>query len=1020
MAVSAEPIFFGPEERPLFGWLHRPPPERALGAGLVICNPFGNEALCAHRTIRLLSARAASAGFAVLRFDYDGTGDSAGNSFEGQRVAAWIASIQSAADTLVEASGVGRLYFAGFRLGATLAALACLQRSDVRGLVAIAPVVRGNAYVRELRLLQRAIDARRDIAPREDAHFLESAGFVLPAAAQESLRQIDLTRLQQAPCGHVLIVDRGEMPIDLALVPALRELGSVVDHIAVRGYTAMMLDPHESIVPEGILAAVLGWLENAERTPASATPAAISSEPRPPTANPTRRKVTLTPLAVADPANGPEPQVAVEETLVQFGGAAQLFGILSAPAGGDGTSSAASAVVLLNAGAVHHVGPNGLYVGLARHLARLGHTVLRMDLAGIGDSAPRAGEPENVVHPHAALQDVRNGIDFLRRDRGARDVRAVGLCSGAYHAFKGAVARLPLDAAVIVNPLAFFWKDGMSLAYPKHRVAADIMRYRTNAFSIASWRKLLSGQVDLRQLSQVLWRHLVSLAAGPRHAAARALGRPLPDDLRTELEHAAAGGIGLQFVFSDGDPGFELLRQGAGGSVRRLQARDELTVNVIPGADHTFTDLKARALLVDVLTRKLQAPVRGAAPSPSRAVEPPVPPVTSVANAAIPAVVVGGSLNGLGVVRSLAHGRMPIYVLDTARACAAAWSRHCTFVPAPAHEGRGLIYALKELAGRLGERAVLILTTDESVATVAAHRAEIEPLFRISLPPANVIKVLTDKSLFQALAEREGLQVPRAVTLSATTDQAKLEKLTPPLVVKPAQKTLATRAVTGRVVRVPSIEAARAATASVLAIAHHAVVQEWVDGPDTEVYFALFTCDARGHIAGLFAGRKLVLDPPGIGTTAVCIAAPEVADELSRQTQHFAARVGYRGLGGLEFKRDPHTGRFLILEPTVGHTDAQEELASLCGVNIPLITYEAELGRTPHPVNNSNTARIAWRSSRGFRELPDCLHPATHIVDGYFRWDDPLPAVFHYGYERSQHAWHKSPSARPPAVTPYS
>jgi predicted alpha/beta hydrolase len=81
MAVSPEPMFFGPEGRPLFGWLYRPPPERALGAGLVICNPFGNEALCAHRTIRHLSARAAGAGFAVLRFDYDGTGDSTGHSF---------------------------------------------------------------------------------------------------------------------------------------------------------------------------------------------------------------------------------------------------------------------------------------------------------------------------------------------------------------------------------------------------------------------------------------------------------------------------------------------------------------------------------------------------------------------------------------------------------------------------------------------------------------------------------------------------------------------------------------------------------------------------------------------------------------------------------------------------------------------------------------------------------------------------------------------------------------------------
>lgn len=607
MAVSPEPIFFGPTERALFGWLHRPPPGRALGAGLIICNPFGIEALCAHRTIRHLSVRAADAGFAVLRFDYDGTGDSAGHSFEAERLAAWIASIHSAADTLKETTGVGRLYLAGFRLGATLAALACVARSDVRGLVAIAPVVSGGAYVRELGLLQRALDARRDVLHRGNPNYLESAGFLLTTQTQASLKEINLTRLPRAPCERVLILDRAEMPVDLALVPALRALGGAVDHVAVRGYTEMMLEPHESVVPEQILAAALRWLENQERGTAPLTPAPPAALAAPP-----RSRATLDSPAAVHPATGTEPRVAVEETLVQFGGAARLFGVVSTPAGSDHEQDPVSAVLLLNAGAVHHVGPNRLYVALARHLARLGHTVLRMDIAGIGDSEPRAGEPENAVYSHTALPDARDALDFLRREYGARDVRAVGLCSGAYHAFKGAVARLPLDAAVIVNPLTFFWKEGMSLAYPQHRVATDIKRYRTNAFSIASWRKLLSGDVDLRQLSQVLSRRLLSAAAVPIHAAVRAFGLPLPDDLRTELKHVAGAGIGLQFVFSDGDPGFELLRQQGGGSVRRMQARDELTVSVIPEADHTFTDLKARAVLIDVLTRKIQAPVRGA------------------------------------------------------------------------------------------------------------------------------------------------------------------------------------------------------------------------------------------------------------------------------------------------------------------------------------------------------------------------------------------------------------------------
>jgi predicted ATP-grasp superfamily ATP-dependent carboligase/dienelactone hydrolase len=1009
--MTPEPIFFGPEERPLFGWLHRPPPERARGAGLVICNPFGNEALCAHRTLRRLAARAAEAGLAVLRFDYDGTGDSDGHAFEPERLAAWIRSIHSAADTLKQAGGVSRLYIAGFRLGATLAALACADRRDVSGLVAIVPVVNGGSYVRELRMLQRAIEARRDVLHQDDANFLESAGFLLTAATQASMKGIDLTRLPGAPCGHVLILDRAEMPIDLALVPALRALGSVVDRVSVRGHTEMMLDPHESVVPGEILSAVLKWVTVRERAAASAADASAMVAPTPPA---TRRTVTLAPPAVADPATGSDPQVPIEETLTPFGGDARLFGVLSAPAAAPGAALSASAVLLLNAGAVHHVGPNRLYVALARHLARLGHTVLRMDIAGIGDSPPRPGEAENLVYSHTALQDVRDGIDFLRRERGASDVRVVGLCSGAYYAFKGAVARLPLDGAVIVNPLTFFWKDGMSLAYPQHRIAADIMRYRTNALSLASWRKLVSGRVDLRQLSQVLGQRLSSALASPLRAVARALGRPYPDDLPTELRQAAGAGIGMQFVFSDGDPGSGLLRQGGGRSVPRMLARRELTIDVIPAADHTFTDLRTRAALIEMLTRKLHAPARaGQSPPTALAGAAPGP--------AVPAVVVGGDLNGLGVVRSLAHGRMPIYVLDPDRDCPAARSRHCKLVPVPALEGPGLIEALKALAARLGDRPVLILTSAECVATISAQRGEIEPLYRISLPPANVVKVLTDRALFQAFAEREGLEVPRSLNISAATDLAALEELTPPLVIKPAHKTPAPAASAGRTVRAQTIEEAQATAAAMLTTAAHLMAQEWIDGPDTEIYFTLFTCDARGHLAGLFAGRTLVRDPPATGSVVVCVAAPEVANELVRQTRQFTARVGYQGLGSLTFKRDAHTGRFLMLEPTVGRTDRQEEIATLCGVNIPLITYETELGRMPRLVNYTESGRIAWRASRGYRVLPECFHPATHIVDGYFRWDDPLPAVFHYGYQRSQRAARrKSPTARPPAVTPYS
>jgi len=616
MAVSAEPLWFGPLARPLFGWLHRPAPGTAATAGIVVCNPFGNEALCAHRSIRHLARSAAAAGFVALRFDYDGTGDSAGHCFEPQRLAAWLASVNHAIDTVRETSGVERVYLAGFRLGATIAALACLERRDLSGLIAIAPVVNGGAYVRELRLLQRAMDAKREVASQERAGYLESAGFLVTTETQAELRSIDLNRLSGAPCERILVLDRAEMPVDLALVPAWRARGATVERRAVHGYTEMMLDPHESVVPEELLAAALHWLRAQEST--AAVGAAAPAAPSAAGSRSARLRATLAAPAVPDPVTAPEAGDVVEETLLQLGGEAPLFGVLTTPAAPRAPAvDNPGAVLLLNAGAVHHVGPNRMYVTLARHLARLGHSVLRLDIAGIGDSDPRPGEAENVVYAPDALRDLRGALEFLQRQRGARAVRAVGLCSGAYHAFKGAVQGLPLAAVVAVNPLTFFWKEGMSLEYPQHRVAADVMRYRSKVLSTEAWRKLIAGKVDLLAIATVLGQRAGSTLNHQLRAVTRLFGKPHPEDLPTELRRAAAA-TQLQFVFSEGDPGTELLRHGAGFTERRLRERGQLLVTTVAGADHTFTDLSTRRALVAVLTEALRVPVR-APPEPPQA-----------------------------------------------------------------------------------------------------------------------------------------------------------------------------------------------------------------------------------------------------------------------------------------------------------------------------------------------------------------------------------------------------------------
>jgi D-aspartate ligase len=366
----------------------------------------------------------------------------------------------------------------------------------------------------------------------------------------------------------------------------------------------------------------------------------------------------------------------------------------------------------------------------------------------------------------------------------------------------------------------------------------------------------------------------------------------------------------------------------------------------------------------------------------------------------VPAVVVGGTLNSLGVVRSLALGGVPIYLLDTSRRCPAAWSRHCRFVRTPSLDGRSFIESLVSLAAQLGDRPVLILTSDESVVSVSAERERLEPLYRLVLPSIEMVNSLADKSAFHALADREGFPVPRSVCVSREADLLQIRALTPPLIIKPADKVLVLNGYVERAVRADTVAAGELAAATMLPRAPRLIVQEWIDGPDTEIFFTLFTCDRQSRVIGLFSGRKLICSPPAVGSTALCIAAPEVAEPLSALTLHFIARTRYQGLGSLEFKRDSRTAQFIIIEPTVGRTDWQEEIATLCGTNLPLLAYRSavdlpELSPAARPQES-----FAWRSSKEFRVPPMPHAPKLRIVDGYLRWSDPLPAVYYYAYER--------------------
>lgn len=117
---------------------------------VLICNPFGQEAIRCHRLLKVLADRLARSGFHVMRFDYFGTGDSDGDDIDGD-LASWIGDVCNADHELRERSGCPRSSWFGLRLGASVAAMASSKVSDaLQRLVLWDPIVYGALYLDEL------------------------------------------------------------------------------------------------------------------------------------------------------------------------------------------------------------------------------------------------------------------------------------------------------------------------------------------------------------------------------------------------------------------------------------------------------------------------------------------------------------------------------------------------------------------------------------------------------------------------------------------------------------------------------------------------------------------------------------------------------------------------------------------------------------------------------------------------------------------------------------------------------
>lgn len=255
------PFFFGNSKQPLYGVYHPPRAHTSRPTAVVLCYPLWQEYMRAHRAFRQLAMLLSKAGFSVLRFDYFGTGDSAGESDAGD-VSRWTHDIATAIDELKDTAGVSKVSLVGLRVGASLAAAVAAERKDLDRIVLWDPVVAGKPYVEKMVLEQAGAGARRDAT----LGTIGIKGFPLTRRMREGLEGIDLQRLQPPASGRMIMTVSEERPEFVALRDALagRRTGMTYRHIPSAGNWDEIDRFGSALLPQSIIQGIVACLTDAE------------------------------------------------------------------------------------------------------------------------------------------------------------------------------------------------------------------------------------------------------------------------------------------------------------------------------------------------------------------------------------------------------------------------------------------------------------------------------------------------------------------------------------------------------------------------------------------------------------------------------------------------------------------------------------------------------------------------------------------------------------------------------------
>ena len=286
-----------------------------------------------------------------------------------------------------------------------------------------------------------------------------------------------------------------------------------------------------------------------------------------------------------------------------------------------------------------------------------------------------------------------------------------------------------------------------------------------------------------------------------------------------------------------------------------------------------------------------------------------------VEHQAVGAIVMGADYRGLGIVRSLGHRGIPVWVLHEDGHLLATTSRYAqrSLPWVPGNDAERVDFLL-DLAQKNGlEGWVLIPTGDEGAALVARHHSELAKRFRLTTPPWHILRWTYDKRLAYQLADK--LQVSHPWTLYPSNRRELAEADCPfPVILKPAFRNKFNRLTAAKAWRADDRQSllARYDKACAFVDPEVLMVQEVIPGWGEAQFSYAAICQDGRSLSSLVA-RRLRQFPMDFGRASTCVQTVDEPAVIEPSVRMLEA-MKFTGIVEIEFKHDTRDGLHKLLD----------------------------------------------------------------------------------------------------------